>query len=484
MCFHCESKRPPDEFTESKMQENQEGPRMRTEKTTNRSEVSNAWNFDFDDDESDGADVAAFEYADSSVIAKGSLDNQAPGGNFRGPESDFNKNSRAVRVQDIEYSDAGNGRPSVGFDDFDDEEDDVDNYEIDTGNRSSVRMISSNDLSEVEGDSGSEDSLGTGNYLHTRDRTNSPSYNKQSKSMHRRAFSGSDDDEDDLESKDELSARPNSSHGTKYPSYNKQSRVMQRKRAFSGSGDDELDSDSDSELSANPKWKSSHVADSRPRGRGKGPSKGLGFGFGSDDELGLDSDVDDDLDRNFGSKRGKANGFRRQASSGTKDPFSDSESEIDGSHSYGNKFGRNAGPNRRGRDPKGRGSFNSTRDAKFRPNGMKNDGRNSFEDDSKGRGSFKSTRDAKFKSNRTKNNKRNSFEDNDDEFGSSSQGSRGRGFRGNSFGSRMNTREGGSRNFKEPRNGGFRKQQGGRHGRDIDDSGPNEFKNSRRVIER
>ncbi|KAI9185996.1 hypothetical protein LWI28_012856 [Acer negundo] len=64
-CFHCDCKRPPDEFLENKMEERRQGPNMRTEKIAKRPEVSNAWNFDFDDDESDGADVAAFEYADS-----------------------------------------------------------------------------------------------------------------------------------------------------------------------------------------------------------------------------------------------------------------------------------------------------------------------------------------------------------------------------------------------------------------------------------
>ncbi|KAL5853790.1 hypothetical protein ACOSQ3_008908 [Xanthoceras sorbifolium] len=64
-CFHCDCKSPQDDFMDNKMEEGRQGPNMRMEKIAKRPEVSNAWNLDFDDDESDGADVAAFEYADS-----------------------------------------------------------------------------------------------------------------------------------------------------------------------------------------------------------------------------------------------------------------------------------------------------------------------------------------------------------------------------------------------------------------------------------
>ena len=56
-CFNCEHKRPPDEYIENQMQGRQQRPITRLEKMANRAELSNAWNFDFDDDESDGADV-------------------------------------------------------------------------------------------------------------------------------------------------------------------------------------------------------------------------------------------------------------------------------------------------------------------------------------------------------------------------------------------------------------------------------------------
>lgn len=62
-CFHCECKRPHDEFMESQSAKKHE-PRMRSPGNLRGPNVSDAWNFDFDENESDGADVAAFEFAD------------------------------------------------------------------------------------------------------------------------------------------------------------------------------------------------------------------------------------------------------------------------------------------------------------------------------------------------------------------------------------------------------------------------------------
>lgn len=430
------------------MQERHHGPGMRMEKTPNRSEVSNAWNFDFDDDESDGADVAAFEYADSPVKGENSpFNNQAKGGNF-----DFNKASREPRIHDEGYSDACTSKRSTGFDDFSDEEDDIDSYELETGNRSSVPMVSSNDLSELEEHSESDNNIGPNNACRRR---NSPSYNKQSK-------------------------------------------VMRKSRAFSGSDDDELDSDSDSELSPKPKWKSSHVADFRPRGRGsKGPSKDLSFG--SEDEVGLYSDMDDDLDKNYGSRRGKANDFRRRRSfNSDDDPFS-----SDNPHSHKGKYRGKTESNRKGKDSKGRSNDNFNRDTKFRSNGTRNGRRNTFEDEDDFDGSSRGypgrgfrgnsnrqsnnnfTRETKFRSNGTGNGRRNSFKD-DDDFDGSSQWFSGRGFRANGNGQRTSDRRGGDKkDIKGPRKGGFGKHQGERRdGNDMNDKDFGEFRNSRRVIER
>ncbi|KAL9393146.1 hypothetical protein Peur_012431 [Populus x canadensis] len=69
-CFHCDCKRPPDAVMENKMEERQHGSRTRSEKIVSHPEVSSACNFDFDDNESDGADVAAFETSPSVKPSK------------------------------------------------------------------------------------------------------------------------------------------------------------------------------------------------------------------------------------------------------------------------------------------------------------------------------------------------------------------------------------------------------------------------------
>ncbi|KAM3752671.1 hypothetical protein ACB098_03G036700 [Castanea mollissima] len=416
-CFHCECKRPPDELMENRMQERQHRPRTRLEKIANQQEVSNAWNFDFDDNESDGADVAAFEYADSPRMAENSpLDSHAQRGNFRGPEGDFNRSSSVPRVHEKEYSDGDTHGARMGFDDFDDEEDDIDSYELDTHNNS-ARKASSNEFSEVEGYSGSEDFKGIDNGMAAHHRTSSPSYSKSSK-------------------------------------------PTRRKAAFSGSEDDELDLDSDEDLSVHPNWKFSHVANSRQRSRGRskaGPSKDLSFG--SDEELGLYSD--DDLDRNFNSRKNKGNkfgsgrrDFQRKGSYDSEDGlFSGSELDDDNVRSSRNRFrGNNVESDRRQNNSQGRANHNFTRDTKFRSAGKMSGRQNSFNDD----------------------------------FDEPSQGSRGN-KRGSQRtprdGWRKNDRGGDMQNFKgRRREGSFGKQQ-----REYDrDMGRDfvEFKNSRRVIER
>ncbi|KAJ0013378.1 hypothetical protein Pint_19853 [Pistacia integerrima] len=121
-CFHCDCKRPPDEFIENKILEKRRDPEMRSEKIARRPEVSNAWNFDFDDDESDGADVAAFEYADSPRRGEDSpLGSLAHEGNFRGHEDDFDRGGRFPRTNEREFADVDSNRPRMGFDDFDDD---------------------------------------------------------------------------------------------------------------------------------------------------------------------------------------------------------------------------------------------------------------------------------------------------------------------------------------------------------------------------
>ncbi|KAJ4766461.1 zinc finger (Ran-binding) family protein [Rhynchospora pubera] len=138
-CYECEHKRPPDEYTSIEMESRYLGPtRTRSERgtPTRVPEVSDAWNFDFDDNESDGADVAAFEFADSSK---------------RGLEEGDIKGSRGRRL-DMHERKPTPYSSRTGFDDFDDEDDDLDSYEIDPsgGKRSGVARRSFSELEESD----------------------------------------------------------------------------------------------------------------------------------------------------------------------------------------------------------------------------------------------------------------------------------------------------------------------------------------------
>ncbi|KAG0501599.1 hypothetical protein HPP92_001671 [Vanilla planifolia] len=157
-CFQCEHTRPPDEFTENQMQGKRIGPTTRLQRAANTSDVSNAWNLAFDDDESDGADVAAFEFADSSKARDGSFNEVSRGGSVREIEGDDG-------MQNLEggryFSTPRKGGFSsdshaTGFDDFDDEEDGVDSYELDKTDGKGTRLVSQNCLSEFDDDSGLE----------------------------------------------------------------------------------------------------------------------------------------------------------------------------------------------------------------------------------------------------------------------------------------------------------------------------------------
>ncbi|KAJ6682991.1 ZINC FINGER (RAN-BINDING) FAMILY PROTEIN [Salix koriyanagi] len=211
-CLRCDCKRPPDALMENVMEERQHGSRTRSEKIVSHPKVSNACNFDFDDNESDGADVAAFEYADSAAIVEDSpLGVRAQEGNSGQNTDDLSGPRRISREYSVTEND-GFGR---GFDDFDDE-DDIERNELDTQNdkpawKASRNNISDQVISDLEGDGDSDYNLGI--QLRT-----APSF-QLSKPKHRR-------------------------------------------EAFSGS-DDELNIDSDEERSVHPKWKSSHIADTR-----------------------------------------------------------------------------------------------------------------------------------------------------------------------------------------------------------------------------
>lgn len=243
-CFHCECKRPPDEFTENQMQERQFGQRSRLDNIPSRKEVSDAWNFDFDENESDGAEVAAFEYADSRK-----LDQDFHGARQRDDEymsrPDTNAYSRRpVRPRETEYS-GFVSKPGVGFDDFDDEEDDdVNNYELDTKPSSS-----SVNFSDLDVDSESED---------------------ENSNAH----------------------RPVSSFSSQ-----RNKRVSKSSKRSAFSEDDGVEFNSDDDLPVHPNWKSSHVANSRQKSRGRTGSK-----FGSDEDSDLNSGDEDLSDDDFPPK--------------------------------------------------------------------------------------------------------------------------------------------------------------------------------------
>lgn len=247
-CFECECKRPPDEFTDNQMQERQRGPRPRLDNVPSRKEVSDAWNFDFDENESDGAEVAAFEYADSRK-----LDEDFPSTRQRDEEryeeNTFHfQNRRPVRPQETEYSASGPTRPGVGFDDFDDEEeDDVNSYELDTNpNHNRTPNSSSVNFSDLEVDSESEDAEPANKNWNDR--------------------------------------RPVSSFS---PRRNiRASKPLRRKSSYSE--DDGGDFDSDDDLPVHPNWKSSHVADYKQKSRGR-----MGTKFGSDEDSDLSSGSED-----------------------------------------------------------------------------------------------------------------------------------------------------------------------------------------------
>ncbi|XP_050223350.1 DNA polymerase zeta catalytic subunit [Mercurialis annua] len=435
-CFHCDCKRPPDEFIENKMEEREHIRNPRMERTTSRSEVSNAWNFDFDDNESDGADVAAFEYADPAAAEENSrLHAQARGGNFREPDDDLNNARRISRLPEREYSEPSHNRSGLGFDDFDDE-DDVDSYELDTGNDSPAWNGSGNNFSG-QGGSDFEDE----NFHNSRDRgRNNP------------------------------------------PSHGKPSRPMRNKATFSGSDYDGSDIDSEEKLSVYPKWKSSHVADAGPRrsNRGtdsRGPSKRLSFG--SDEENELDSDADED----FGSGRSKGNkpGFGGR---NYKANFSGSLSEDDQPYSHGNRSRRNTmEPGGRRDNVRGREDNAYGRDTQGRSRSKMGDRRSSSDDGYYDRSSRRSN-DRSGGSRSKMGDKRNSL---DDGFNRLSRRSddKNRGFRGNSHSTRGTNDRDDKRSFRGSKQDRFSNRQGRSRDNYVDsDKDFGEFKNSRRVIER
>lgn len=341
-CFHCDHKRPPDEFMENQKQERQYGPRTTLERVTDMPAGSNSWNFDFEDNESDGADVAAFEYADPPKMAEDSpIDSRARGDNFGEFEDDSFETSRIPGSNGRgRYSDPDRRKAPTGFDDFDDEEDDdINNYELEMPNNNSMHEPSRN-FSEVEGHSGSEDFDASDHHSHRQRSANS----------------------------------------------------SPRSKPLRSGNVDGFDSDEDPSVYSN--WKSSHVGDSRngvkARGRKDSYRKNA---FGSDSELGIGSDSDGEYSHSGRSKagpvrRGNTSRNHGQYQSGREEEFRPNIRQKDRRDTYGNAddgrplrgFQRNIRESRGegysgGRNSSGKSSFERSSRGSFRNNREPNEDR-------------------------------------------------------------------------------------------------------------
>ncbi|KAL5701122.1 hypothetical protein ACHQM5_026496 [Ranunculus cassubicifolius] len=280
-CFHCEHKRPPDEFMENqaRVPREQHGPRTKFERVADMPVGSNSWNFDFDDNESDGADVAAFEYADPPRLQE---DSPIEGEDLRQFDDDSFETGRISGY---------NGRekylkPATGFDDFDDEEDDdINSYEIETPDNNTMREPSRN-FADVEGFSGSED----------------------------------------FDTSDLRSYAPRSTDAS---SRYKSSRSVQRKE-FS-------EFDSDEEPSVSSDWRSKNARDSRNSLGDRGRGRGRGGSYrGSRDSFGSDSESDEDHFRNRGREsRDSRDSDRGRPSRGSQRNTRESQDSSFGRSSQG-----------------------------------------------------------------------------------------------------------------------------------------------------
>ncbi|RAL37916.1 unnamed protein product [Cuscuta campestris] len=343
-CFHCESKRPPDEYTGSQLRDRQRGPRMHLDDKipdkASRQDVTNAWNLNFDDDESDGADVAAFEYADSRKL----------GADFPLDGRVQDVSSKPPKGYETDYS--GPQQPGLGFNDFDDEEDDVDSYEVDTHSgmhkSSQINYSDLEDNSEDEGLDANDNSMR--NYHHKNTSTN-----RKPKSMSGKVTSpGFEDSEIDFDSEDELPIRSNwnSSHlpNSKQKSYTRHSSSFEP-------DDDDLNED----------FRSRHKKGMKSP-REFGGRRGLKNKY----ERSSDSDIDDDdLNYHTSRQRGAKPGQRgRQGSQDRSDgDYRQRKSFTDDSNRRTRDFHRNGKSSwddkdwnrkdsRGGRSGRGGGSFN------------------------------------------------------------------------------------------------------------------------------
>ncbi|WOL15840.1 hypothetical protein Cni_G24621 [Canna indica] len=279
-CFHCDHKRPPDAHTEDQIHAKQSGPRARSDRTTRVHDVSSDWNFNFDDNESDGADVAAFEFADSNKRDQGSLDNRSHRETGMKFEGDTLHNGRVAKSPEQgRYFEEAVERKSTlhshrsGFDDFDDEDDDVDSYELDSTQANKVSRMNFSELEKTSESEGSEE------------------FDHNSNQSAKDYMSNSEDD-----------GRAN-----------------------------------------HPYWHRSRAVDSRQEARGRGAPRDMSFGSDDDSELNSDSDEMDQNFRSKQENRHQAHPHRarRGLSDSDDDLLHGMESDDDGLHFRGNEKRRN-----------------------------------------------------------------------------------------------------------------------------------------------
>jgi hypothetical protein len=300
-CFHCEHDRPPDEYTNNQTEAYQSAPRKRSDRPARKPEVSSAWNFDFEDNESDGADVAAFEFADSSKGRESSSVDTSYRDNANGFEAEkFGMDETRSKGRERKFTERDSLNSSrVGFDDFDDEEDDIDSYELDLskgGQTGGLSRVSYSDL----------------------------------------------DDASDSEDYGESSHSRNSNYG--------------EKDDLTGSADDD-------EFVGQPSLKSSHIADSWQKTRGwSGSNNRRSASFGSESNDGAISDSDEDIDNGFRYKQGRNQGSRERvpdmdsdiddrfqsynrnrSSANFRDNFPARSSNLNSRSSNGDRYGRTKG---------------------------------------------------------------------------------------------------------------------------------------------
>ena len=320
-CFHCEHDRPADEYAKSQMEAKQSALRKRLERPPRKSDVSSSWNFDFDDNESDGADVAAFEFADSSKARESSpVDSMSYRDSPRGSEDeDFRMAETMTKGRDNKFSERDSSPPSrVGFDDFDDEEDDIDSYELDLSKGSQAGGVSRMSYSDLENASDSED------------------------------FGEFDNS---------------------------------RKPRYATKDDIAVSADED-EFEDQPSLRSSHLADSWHKTRGRsGSNKYKRESFGSESDDGINSDLDEDIDEDLRSKRrhiqGRASVRHNALAYSDDEPFPDDMDSgmADRFQSRRTKSPTNTSDNLRGRsrnlnDRQSRGDRYSRTDRNEQSNGF------------------------------------------------------------------------------------------------------------------